>query len=93
MTNKPDVAGSILSRRSLLKSVPILAGAVTSAAAFPQTALAQTKLTHTVAKYQDQPNNGQKCSTCVQFAPPGSCKIVMDPISPNGWCQFYGAKT
>jgi hypothetical protein len=51
MTNKPDVAGSILSRRSLLKSVPILAGAVTSAAAFPQTALAQTKLTHTVAKY------------------------------------------
>jgi hypothetical protein len=23
---------------------------------------------------------------------PASCKIVADPISPDGWCQFYGAK-
>jgi len=93
MTDQPDLAISKLSRRSLLKHVPIFAGTIASAAALPQAALAQTKLSHDVAKYQDQPKNGQKCSTCLQFVPPGSCKIVVDPISPNAWCQFYGPKT
>jgi hypothetical protein len=93
MTDQPNLATSKLSRRSLLKNVPILAGAVASAAAMAQAALAQTKLSHDVAKYQDQPKNGQKCLTCLQFVPPGSCKIVVDPISPNGWCQFYGPIT
>lgn len=92
MTEQPDLAKSKLSRRSLLKNAPILAGAIASAATLSQAALAQTKVTHAVAKYEDQPKNGQKCLTCVQFVPPGSCKIVADPISPNGWCQFYGAK-
>jgi hypothetical protein len=92
MTDQPDLTKAGVSRRSLLKSAPAFAGALVSAAALPQTARAQTKLSHTVAKYQDQPKNGQKCSTCVQFSPPGSCKIVVDPISPNGWCQFYGQK-
>lgn len=93
MTDQPDLGKPKLSRRSLLKSVPIFTGAIASAGALPEMALAQTKLSHTVAKYQDQPKNGQKCSTCLQFAAPGSCKIVVDPISPNGWCQFYGPKT
>ena len=93
MTDQPDLTAPKLSRRSLLQNVPILAGAIASAAAMPQSALAQTKVSHDVAKYQDQPKNGQKCSTCLQFVTPGSCKIVMDPISPNGWCQFYGPKT
>lgn len=93
MTDQSDLAQSKLTRRSLLKKAPILAGAIASAAALPQSALAQTKLSHAASKYQDQPKNGQKCSTCLQFVPPGSCKIVVDPISPNGWCQFYGPKT
>jgi hypothetical protein len=55
--------------------------------------LAQTKLTHEIAKYQDTPKDGLKCSTCIQFVAPASCKIVVDPINLEGWCQFYGAKT
>jgi hypothetical protein len=76
-----------------LKNSPAFAGAIASAVALPQNAFAQTKLTHEIAKYQDEPKNGQKCSTCVQFQPPSACKIVVDPISPNGWCQFYAPKT
>lgn len=93
MTGQPDLILSKLSRRSLLKNAPILVGAFASAAALPQTALAQTKLSHAVAKYQDQPKGDQKCSTCVQFLPPGSCKLVAGPISPTGWCRFYTPKT
>ncbi len=84
-----------VSRRSVLRSAPVIAGAVASLgiAGGIDKAQAQTKLTHEVAKYQDLPHNGQQCSTCVNFEPPSSCKIVQDPIGPNGWCQFYGPKT
>jgi hypothetical protein len=57
-----------------------------------RTAVAQTKLTHEASKYQDSPKDGQKCATCIHFEPPASCKIVVDPISPEAWCQLYGAK-
>jgi hypothetical protein len=93
MTDRPDWTKAGMSRRWLLKNSPALAGAIASAVALPQNAFAQTKLTHEIAKYQDEPKNGQKCSTCVQFQPPSACKIVVDPISPNGWCQFYAPKT
>ena len=79
-------------RRSVLKSVPMIAGAIISATAIPDSVFAQTKVSHEISKYQDQPKNGQQCSTCVQFEPPSACKIVESPISPNGWCQLYSAK-
>lgn len=85
-------AGSA-SRRAILKnSVSIAAGGLILSAPTARSALAQTKLTHEVAKYQDTPKDNQKCSTCLQFVEPASCKLVIDPISPDGWCQFYGAK-
>lgn len=92
---KPTSQQGQFSRRSLLKSAPLVAGAVASlgVAGKINTARAQTKLTHAVAKYQDSPHGSQQCSNCVNFEPPGSCKIVQDPISPNGWCQFYGPKS
>jgi hypothetical protein len=70
----------------------MLAGAIVAAGAVPDRLLAQTKVTHEVAKYQEEPKNGQQCSTCVQFEAPSGCKIVESPISPNGWCQLYSAK-
>jgi hypothetical protein len=84
-----------ISRRSLLKGMPAVAGIVVSfgTVALPEAAMAQTKLSHEVAKYQDMPKNGQECSTCLQFMPPNACKIVASPISPQGWCQFYAKKT
>jgi hypothetical protein len=83
----PDKAAS---RRAILLRGATIAGGLAAATSL---ARAQTKLSHKEAKYQDTPKNGQKCSTCIQFAEPASCKIVVDPISPDGWCQFYGAKT
>lgn len=90
MSNRIDDGRSI-SRRLILKSVPAVTGALAAVALAGRQALAQTKLSHADAKYQDSPKNGQQCSTCVQFLPPSSCKIVADPISPNG--QFYAKKT
>jgi len=78
----------------LLKTVPVIAGiAAVGLELMPDTADAQVKLPHDVAKYQEMPKKGQECSTCVQFQPPGSCKLVVDPINPHGWCILYAKKT
>jgi hypothetical protein len=89
MTN-PSKTG--VCRRSLLKSVPMIAGAIVSTGAMGETLFAQTKLTHEAAKYQDTPKDGQQCSACVQFVAPASCKVVEDPIGASGWCQLFMAK-
>jgi hypothetical protein len=57
-----------------------------------KTARAQQKVSKELAKYQDSPNDGHKCSDCVFFEPPGSCKAVDGDISPNGWCQLFTPK-
>ena len=88
-----EPAGSASRRVFLLNGVSIAAGGFILSAPAARTALAQTKLTHEVAKYQDTPKDDQKCSTCIQFVtPPASCKIVVDPISPDAWCQLYVVK-
>ena len=94
MTNPFITSQKINSRRTiLLHGISIAVGGLTISAPYASKALAQTKLSHEQAKYQDTPKNDQKCSTCIQFVAPASCKIVADPIKPDGWCQFYGAKT
>ncbi len=89
-----DVNRRVL-RRAFLRNMSIFAGAISSfeTVLTVRPALAQTKLTHDVAKYEGTPHNGQQCSTCLQFEPPNACKIVESPISPQGWCQFYVKKT
>src|SRR5690242_4310179 len=67
MTNQSVSTTHGLCRNSLLKSVPVMAGALISTTAIAHTLRAQTKVTHDVAQYQDHPNNWQKCSGCVQF--------------------------
>jgi hypothetical protein len=92
MTNPSSSTKKGVCRRSLLKSVPMLVGAIIATDAMGGRLFAQAKLTHEIAKYQDQPKDGQQCSGCVQFVEPSSCKVVEDPISPKGWCQLYMAK-
>lgn len=94
MPGKDEVTDVKLSCRSLLKAVPIVTSAVLglSSDLLSGRADAQVKLQHQIAMYQDKPKNGQQCSTCELFQPPHSCKIVLDPISPAGWCQFYAKK-
>jgi High potential iron-sulfur protein len=92
MTDQPGATKDGVCRRSLLKSMPMIAGAIISATAIPGSLFAQTKVSHEASKYQDQPKNGQQCSNCALFEPPSSCKVVESPISPNAWCQLWAAK-
>ena len=92
MTNPSSWTKKGFCRRSLLKSVPMIAGAIISTNAVTHNLFAQQKLTHEAAKYQDSPKDGQQCSGCVQFVAPASCKVVEDPVAASGWCQLFTAK-
>jgi hypothetical protein len=35
-------------------------------------------------------NATQTCAQCLYFIAPNDCVIVQGPVSPNGWCTYYG---
>jgi hypothetical protein len=90
MTNPSDKG---VCRRSLLKSVPMIAGAIISTSAVPQNLFAQQKLTHEAAKYQDHPKDGQQWLGLRPIRRAASCKVVEDPIAASGWCQTVHSQT
>jgi hypothetical protein len=79
------------SRRSMLKSTAILAGAACGLLS-NRAALAQGKVSKAAMKYQDHPNGDEKCRNCLQFVPPDSCKVVEGVISSNGYCLAWANK-
>jgi hypothetical protein len=82
-----------MSRRVLLKSAVVLAGAACAGVGVQREARAQGKVSQAAMKYQDHPNGAEKCSNCLQFVPPDACKIVEGKISPNGYCIAWTKKT
>jgi len=80
-----------ISRKAALAVValPVLGAAV----AGTQQAAEAAKSSQAAVKYQNKPKNGQKCSGCRFFTPPGACQIVAGKISPNGWCVAFAAKS
>lgn len=81
---------TMVSRRLLLKGAPLAATAVSLECVTPGEAAAQQdKMSQALSRYQNTPKDGQQCSTCSRFVAPSSCAIVVDPITPQGWCQFY----
>jgi hypothetical protein len=82
-----------LSRRSLLKSAVVVAGAACAGVLAHGEALAQGKASKEAMHYQDHPNGDKKCSECMQFVAPSSCKVVEGTISPNGYCIAFVKKT
>jgi hypothetical protein len=86
-----DIFKKMISRRSLLKGAPLAAATAVSldCLTLSKATAQRTKLSQTLSKYQDTPKDGQQCSTCSRFVAPASCAIVVDPIAPQGWCQFY----
>jgi hypothetical protein len=80
-----------ISRRGLLKQALLLGGVACAGAFAARNAHAQ-KASKEALKYQDKPNGDQKCSNCMQFEPPGSCKLVEGAISPNGYCIAWVKK-
>jgi len=85
-----------IGRRDMLKRVALVAAGL---AAIPVVARAGGTVPKAAMQYQDQPKNGQDCSSCMQFIPGksagamGECKVVAGPISPKGWCVAYVKKT
>ncbi len=83
-------------RRTLLKSAALLAAAFPWLAA-AGIAMAQAKASKASMKYQDKPNGGKDCESCLQFVPGpsrtanGTCKVVEGAISPRGWCTAFVA--
>jgi hypothetical protein len=39
------------------------------------------------------PKDGNKCSLCVNWVAPNSCKVVAGTINPNGWCVAFAPKS
>jgi hypothetical protein len=68
------------------------AGLAAVGAAVAASTEAQEKIAQAMVQYQPTPKDGNKCSTCVNFEAPASCKIVAGSISPNGWCIAYAPK-
>ena len=92
MTNPSCTIKKGVCRRSLLKTIPAIAGAIVSTMATAESLFGQTKLNHETAKYQDTPKDGQQCSGCTLFVAPHSCQVVEDPVAASGWCQLFQAK-
>jgi hypothetical protein len=81
------------SRRSLLMQTALLAAAAMTAGIVPsRQASAQQKASKEAMKYQDKPNGDERCSNCMQFVPPASCKVVGGVINPNGYCIAWVKK-
>jgi hypothetical protein len=80
------------SRRSILRSVVALGTVAWVGLDAQQEAVAQQKVSKAAMKYQDHPNGDQSCSTCMQFEPPSSCKVVDGTISPSGYCIAWAKK-
>lgn len=53
---------------------------------------AQGKIAQAQVQYQTTPKDGNKCSACVNFEAPNSCKIVAGTIAPEGWCIAFAPK-
>jgi hypothetical protein len=79
-----------ISRRALFAGAAAAFGL--RSACRPAGAADAQKIKKTDAKYQDRPNGQQRCEICLQFVPPGSCKIVEGPVTPHSWCQLFAAK-
>jgi len=78
-----------LSRRTLIRAG---VGGVTSLAAWLTVAVSKAraaKFTQKSVFYRPHPSLGQKCSNCLLFRRPHSCRDVAGYISPNGWCVIW----
>jgi hypothetical protein len=89
-----------ISRRNLLKGAAMLPlAAVIPMLAKSRDAMAGNKAPKAAMRYQDKPNNGADCSTCMHFEPGksasamGTCAVVAGEISPKGWCLAYAKKS
>jgi len=80
-----------VSRRDFLFITAATGGAAIGAG-IATPAAAAGKMPQKAVSYQSTPKGKQRCDNCSLWQPPGSCKLVQDPIDPAGWCVLYKAK-
>jgi len=71
-----------LSRRTLLIAAASVAGA-------GRVAVAKGKRSQADVAYQDHPHGVERCEICAPFLPPDQCRVVVGPVSRQGWCKVY----
>jgi hypothetical protein len=90
-----------LSRKSAiinLIGMPLAAAAVASVAGAADAATMKSGNTSPKSvMYVEKSTNGKFCKGCKFYfgstSKPGNCTIVAGPISPNGYCVAYAAKS
>ena len=73
-----------LSRRTLL-----IAAASVAVAGADRVAVAAGKRSQAEVAYQDHPHGAQRCEICAPFLPPDQCRLVVGPVSRQGWCKVF----
>ena len=86
-TEEPVSRRAVLSKS--LRILGVVAGLAMVAAAESD---AQQKMAPKLVQYQQTPKNNQKCSICLHFVAPDSCKLVEGKINPEGWCALFAPK-
>ena len=85
--NKP-----ISRRMALTTGMTVLAGGLTTSAAFAQDPDAGKMAKSIVAYRWHHGPHDNHCGICANFLPPESCKLVAGKIDPNGYCTAFAAK-
>lgn len=89
---RPHAPRFCVSRRRVLSRAAAWAAGATLAAGAASRALAVYKVPKTQAGYKDDARGGNRCDRCLQFLPPGGCKIVDGAVSPQGSCNFFAPR-
>ena len=88
MTTRQDDKAT---RRQIMRAGLAIAGGV-AGGVIASRAQAQDKIAQNQVQYQTTPKDGAKCSACVNWEAPASCKIVAGTINPEGWCIAFAPK-
>jgi hypothetical protein len=84
-------------RRTLLKTATAAAVCIPLSLFISQARAATNPAIRAQLKYQDTPNQGNACDSCLEFVPGktdkdlGKCKVIPgdDEISPKGYCTAW----
>jgi hypothetical protein len=89
MNDELKHATAEISRRSALRKVAAYVTTTAAISAMGTKAALAGKFAQQAVFYRPSPSLGQKCSNCILFERPRSCKSVAGVISPNGWCVIW----
>jgi hypothetical protein len=77
-----QTAARPISRRTLLIAAASVAGG-------GRVAVAAGKRSQAAVAYQDHPHGAERCEICAPFLPPDQCRLVVGPVSRQGWCKVF----